>query len=32
MEKETRYVGVKETLSYGLANAGQVFAVFYKGF
>lgn len=25
MEKETRYVGVKETLSYGLANAGQVF-------
>ena len=25
MDKETRYVGVKETLSYGLANAGQVF-------
>lgn len=25
MEKETRYVGVKETLAYGFANAGQVF-------
>ena len=25
MEKEIRYVGVKETLAYGLANAGQVF-------
>ena len=25
MEKETRYVGVRETLAYGFANAGQVF-------
>lgn len=25
MEKEARYVGVKETLAYGFANAGQVF-------
>ena len=23
MEKETRYVGVRETLAYGFANAGQ---------
>ena len=25
MDKETRYVGVRETLAYGFANAGQVF-------
>ncbi len=25
MEKEARYVGVRETLAYGFANAGQVF-------